>query len=150
MKSIDYDAFVRRTDQSAKKSPADRRSIAMYGLVGEIGSLVSSVKKKILAEGGEFAWDQPSEEVKEELGDVLWYCYSLAQIENSSHVDILANDIELLRREIVIDYRPGAGIRVSPHFYTTDEELRLALREIRTILDSGAHKAHAAAGGSGF
>jgi kynureninase len=57
---------------------------------------------------------------------------------------------ELLRREIVIDYRPGAGIRVSPHFYTTDDELRHAVREIRTILDSGAHRAHDAAGGSGF
>jgi len=57
---------------------------------------------------------------------------------------------ELIRREIVVDYRPGAGIRVSPHFYTTDEELERALREIRTILDEGAWKAHERAGGTGF
>jgi kynureninase len=57
---------------------------------------------------------------------------------------------ELLRREIIIDHRPGAGIRVSPHFYTADEELRQALREIRTILDTGAYRTHQAAGGSGF
>ena len=30
---------------------------------------------------------------------------------------------ELLRRDILVDYRPGAGIRIAPHFYTTDEEL---------------------------
>src|SRR5262252_1659335 len=30
---------------------------------------------------------------------------------------------ELIRREFIVDYRPGAGVRVSPHFYTTDEEL---------------------------
>src|SRR5205814_2814056 len=30
---------------------------------------------------------------------------------------------ELLRREIVVDHRPGAGIRYSPHFYTTDDEI---------------------------
>jgi kynureninase len=30
---------------------------------------------------------------------------------------------ELGRREILVDFRPAAGIRVAPHFYTTDEEL---------------------------
>lgn len=57
---------------------------------------------------------------------------------------------ELLQREIVVDYRPGAGIRVSPHFYTSDDELRHCLDQIRQILDSGAWQAHAAAGGAGF
>jgi kynureninase len=57
---------------------------------------------------------------------------------------------ELLRREIVVDHRPGAGIRYSPHFYTLDEELVRALGETRQILDSGAYRAHEAAGGTGF
>jgi kynureninase len=57
---------------------------------------------------------------------------------------------ELLRREIIIDHRPGAGIRVSPHFYTADDELRHALREIRTILDTGAYRTHQTASGTGF
>jgi kynureninase len=30
---------------------------------------------------------------------------------------------ELIARRVFIDYRPGCGIRVSPHFYTTDEEI---------------------------
>ena len=42
---------------------------------------------------------------------------------------------ELARREILVDYRPGVGIRIAPHFYSTDEELRLAIREIRKIAD---------------
>ena len=25
--------------------------------------------------------------------------------------------------EVLVDYRPGAGIRIAPHFYTTDEEM---------------------------
>jgi len=41
---------------------------------------------------------------------------------------------ELLRRDFLVDYRPGAGIRVAPHFYSTDEELELTIREIQTIL----------------
>jgi kynureninase len=57
---------------------------------------------------------------------------------------------ELLQREILVDYRPGAGIRLSPHFYTTDDEIRGAVSEIGEILDSGAHRAHAGRGGPGF
>ena len=40
---------------------------------------------------------------------------------------------ELSRREFLADYRPGAGIRVAPHFYSTDEELDLIVREITKI-----------------
>jgi kynureninase len=57
---------------------------------------------------------------------------------------------ELLRREILVDFRPGAGIRISPHFYTSDEELRRAVEEIAAIRDSGAYRAHAGAGGPDF
>jgi kynureninase len=41
---------------------------------------------------------------------------------------------ELARREFLVDYRPGAGIRIAPHFYSKDEELDLTIREIRKIL----------------
>jgi kynureninase len=57
---------------------------------------------------------------------------------------------ELLRREVLVDYRPGAGIRLSPHFYTTDDEILGAVTQIREILDTGAHRAHAIEGGTGF
>ncbi len=57
---------------------------------------------------------------------------------------------ELVRREILVDYRPGAGIRFSPHFYSTDDEIRYALDETRAILDEGAYRAHEAEGGARF
>ena len=41
---------------------------------------------------------------------------------------------ELLRRDFLVDYRPGAGIRIAPHFYTKDEELDLVVREVQGIL----------------
>jgi kynureninase len=52
---------------------------------------------------------------------------------------------ELLRRDFLVDYRPGAGIRVAPHFYSKDEELELTVREIRKILDTKAYEQHTAA-----
>lgn len=51
---------------------------------------------------------------------------------------------ELLAREILIDYRPKAGIRVSPHFYNTEEECDHALDQIADILHTGAWKKHVA------
>jgi kynureninase len=46
----------------------------------------------------------------------------------------------LLARDVIIDYRPGAGIRVAPHFYTTDDEVERVVAETAEILESGAWK----------
>jgi kynureninase len=53
---------------------------------------------------------------------------------------------ELIRREFIVDYRPGAGVRISPHFYTTDEELELVIAEMKKIAESDAVSGHEAAG----
>jgi len=42
---------------------------------------------------------------------------------------------ELIRHEFIVDYRPGAGVRISPHFYTKDEELDLVIGEMKKIRD---------------
>jgi len=44
----------------------------------------------------------------------------------------------LLARDVIVDYRPGAGIRVAPHFYTSDEELESVVAMIDDILARGA------------
>lgn len=46
----------------------------------------------------------------------------------------------LLARGIIVDYRPGAGIRVAPHFYTSDDELEAAVEAIDEILADGVWK----------
>jgi kynureninase len=46
---------------------------------------------------------------------------------------------ELIRREFIVDYRPGAGVRISPHFYTKDEELELVISEMKQIRDANAY-----------
>jgi kynureninase len=45
---------------------------------------------------------------------------------------------ELNARDVVVDYRPGVGIRLSPHFYTKDEELDFAFSAIDEIQETGA------------
>ena len=41
----------------------------------------------------------------------------------------------LLAQDIVVDFRPEAGLRLAPHFYNTDDEVRAAVRAVRAILD---------------
>jgi len=41
---------------------------------------------------------------------------------------------ELAKREVLVDYRPQAGIRIAPHFYTTDDELDHTIKEIQKIV----------------
>ena len=52
---------------------------------------------------------------------------------------------ELLARNILVDYRPQAGIRLSPHFYNRDEECDFALSQMDEILSSGGWEKHALA-----
>src|ERR1051325_8323954 len=51
---------------------------------------------------------------------------------------------ELVSREFIVDYRPGAGVRISPHFYTKDEELELVIAEMKKIRDGREFKAEKA------
>lgn len=41
---------------------------------------------------------------------------------------------ELLKRDVLVDWRPKAGVRLSPHFYTTDAEIDTAMAAAEDIL----------------
>ena len=49
---------------------------------------------------------------------------------------------ELMERQILCDFRPHSGIRLGPHFYNSDDELRYTIEQIGEIVDSGAHERH--------
>jgi kynureninase len=53
---------------------------------------------------------------------------------------------ELIRREFIIDYRPGAGIRISPHFYTSDDELEMIIEEMKKIREARSYEMQETAG----
>lgn len=51
----------------------------------------------------------------------------------------------LLADDVIVDYRPGAGIRIAPHFFTKDEECTAAVDKIADIVATGAHRRFAGA-----
>jgi kynureninase len=50
---------------------------------------------------------------------------------------------ELGERGIICDFRPGAGVRIGPHFYNTEDELRHTVEQLKEIVASGAYARHA-------
>jgi kynureninase len=42
---------------------------------------------------------------------------------------------ELIRRNVIVDFRPGAGIRLAPHFYNTEAEVDTAVAAMDAILE---------------
>ena len=49
---------------------------------------------------------------------------------------------ELAERQVICDFRPDAGLRLGPHFFTSDDELRFAVGQIAEIVETGAYERH--------
>jgi kynureninase len=49
---------------------------------------------------------------------------------------------ELAERQILCDFRPDAGLRLGPHYYNTDDELRYTVAQISEIVETGAFDRH--------
>jgi kynureninase len=52
---------------------------------------------------------------------------------------------ELGERGIICDFRPDAGIRLGPHFYNSEDELRHTVAQLVDIVESGVFMRHAGA-----
>ena len=62
---------------------------------------------------------------------------SRSSITQQVAVDMLNSQevcAELLKRDILVDWRPKAGVRMSPHFYNKDEEIDVAFAAAEEIL----------------
>ncbi len=59
--------------------------------------------------------------------------------------DALAVSRTLKARDFIVDYRPPVGVRISPHFYNTMDEIERVMAEIASIVKK---KDYAGGGGS--
>jgi kynureninase len=123
--------------------PALYSAQAGYDIINEIG--VDRIRAKstrqttrLIDLALEQGWRVPTPRNPEDRGGCI-----IIDVPNAAAVTK-----ELIRREILVDYRPNAGIRVAPHFYTKDEELEITINNIKQILESKAYEAHL--GGQGL
>lgn len=138
---IRYAKGIDRFQHGSPSIPALYAAVSGYNIINEIGvkkirekSLRQTEKLIELAIEAGFTVTSPRD-VQRRAGTIT--------IQHESAAAICK---ELVRREFICDFRPGAGVRVSPHFYTTDDELELFVREMKTIRDSGAFTKHLTAG----
>jgi len=72
-----------------------------------------------------------------------WPLHSPADVDRRGGTVMLGFDdpggfaSALRERRVFVDWRPGVGIRLSPHFFNTDDEVERALEEIRAV-EAGA------------
>jgi len=125
---IDYAADAFRFLNGTPAIPAMYAARSGYEIIAEIGvekirakSMHQTARLIELAEEAGFRVNSPKC-VDERGGTVV------IDVPNGAAVTK-----ELLRRNFLVDFRPGAGIRVAPHFYSTDEELELTVREVQAI-----------------
>jgi kynureninase len=124
-----YAGNPERFQSGTPNVPSIYSARAGYEIVGEIG--VASIREKSLrltrrlmdlaTESG-YRVNTPS--LDDERGGAV-----IIDVPNGKAVSD-----ELIRREVIIDYRPGAGIRMAPHFYNTMEEIEHAMSVLDQIV----------------
>lgn len=136
-----YASDIRRFLHGSPAIPALYAAQSGYRIINEIGvdrirqkSVRQTTRLIALAEAAGFEVTSPKD--ANDRGGTI----------TVGHPDAAAITKELIRREFICDFRPGAGVRISPHFYTSDDELELVIREMKTIRDTRAYATHETAG----
>ena len=136
-----YAPNVTRFLHGSPAIPALYAAESGYKIINEIGvvairekSLRQTQKLIELAEDAGFRVTSPADPAQRGGTITVWD-------ENAA-----AMTRELVRREFIVDYRPGAGVRISPHFYTKDEELELVIAEMKKIRDGREYEVSEKAG----
>ena len=101
--------IVRRAGIDAIRAKSIRQTSRLVELADARGYRVNAPRDPA-RRGGTVAIDVP-------------HAYEIAQV--------------LLEHQVFVDYRPGAGIRIAPHFYTADEEIERAMALIDATVESG-------------
>lgn len=94
MKFKDYQNKAKETDQNYTPSETDKNKIIpILGLVGEVGALLSEYKKQLRDDG----YRGFENNLKEELGDILWYVSNIATKFNLNLDEIAENNLKKIK-----------------------------------------------------
>ena len=80
----DYQNEAHKTDETKKST------VSLYGMAGEVGTVFSLFKKRVR---DNLPFDKFQEQLREELGDLLWYISSIASIHKLKLSDIAAENL---------------------------------------------------------
>jgi len=97
-----------------------------YAIVERIGTAAIRAKslrqtERMLSWAGEYGFRLVSPREAERRGGSI-----VVDVPNAAEVCK-----RLLAKDLLLDFRPGVGLRLAPHFYTRDDEVDLAMRRVR-------------------
>jgi kynureninase len=135
---LEYADGARRFLTGTPNVPALYVATAGYDVIEEVG--VERIRERSLAlthllidelDAAGFEIGSPREE-RRRGGTVL--------VRTPDHAAVHR---ELGERGIICDFRPDAGVRLGPHFYNSEDELRHTVAELADIVATGAYTRHA-------
>ncbi|MBV8258510.1 MAG: aminotransferase class V-fold PLP-dependent enzyme [Actinobacteria bacterium] len=139
---LEYAAGARRFLTGTPNVPALYAATAGYDVIEEIG--VPRIRERSLG------LTQLLIDLCEEAGLEIVSPRDPARRGGSvtvSSPDHAAVHKELGERGIICDFRPDAGVRLGPHFFNSEDELRHTVAQLADIVESGAYARHAGAVG---
>lgn len=142
---MDYADDIHRFMHGSPAIPTMYAAESGYDLINEIG--VERIREKSVRQTSRLI------ELADEQG---WRVNSPRKAEQRGGSVIFdvphAGEIvrELAARDVLVDFRPGAGIRIGPHFFNSDEEIEAVVAEIKNILETKAYEKYLAASGAKF
>ena len=139
--SLRYASNITRFLHGSPAIPALYAAQSGYKIINEIG--VENIRRKSMRQTEHLI------SLAEEAGFTVTSPKDVTQRGGTitiAHEHAAAMTRELIRREFIVDFRPGAGIRISPHFYNTDNELELVIREMQKIGESASYREHETVG----
>ena len=127
--AIDYADDIHRYLHGSPSIPTLYAAESGYDIINEIGverirekSLQQTARLMALADVRGWKVNTPRDE-RERGGSV---------VIDVPQADAVVRELE--KRDVLVDFRPGAGIRVGPHFYNTDDEIDALVNEIEGTL----------------
>lgn len=131
--AIEYAAPCERFQTGTPNVPAWYAARAGYEIVNAVG--VTEIRQRSL--------ELTSRLVTHALDRGYRVNTPLSDDERGGTVTIDVPDAERVARAlidggVIVDHRPGAGIRIAPHFYTTEDEIARALSALDALVAQGA------------
>jgi kynureninase len=127
--AIEYAPDVRRFLNGTPNVPAMYSARSGYEIVNEIGVEAIRVKSERQTQKLIALADESGLVVRSPRDAAMRGGTIILDVANGAEATA-----ELARRQILVDYRPGAGIRIAPHFYTSDDEIEHTIRELASIV----------------
>jgi kynureninase len=127
--AIRYADGIERFQSGTPNVPGWMAARAGYEIVGEIGvpairARSLALTRRLIDAARARGWRLNTPLRDEERGGTV-----VVDVPNGAAVTD-----ELLRQQVIVDFRPNAGIRIAPHFYTTEAEIDRAVEIIDGVL----------------